>query len=77
MLIFILLRRVFVIFCGKVFIVLLSYFIGMVDVFCFFGNEKSENLVLMYVIVKKWFLLIILMIFFLMIWLVWFIVFIL
>lgn len=35
-----------VIFCGKVFIVLLSYFIGMVDVFCFFGNEKSENLVL-------------------------------
>lgn len=74
MLIFILLRRVFVIFCGKVFIVLLSYFIGMVDVFCFFGNEKSENLVL---IVKKWFLLIILMIFFLMIWLVWFIVFIL
>lgn len=53
MLIFILLRRVFVIFCGEVFIVLLSYFIGMVDVFCFFGNEKSENLVLMYVIVKK------------------------
>lgn len=33
-------------FCGKVSIVLLSHFTGMADAFCFLGNEKSENLVL-------------------------------
>lgn len=69
MLIFTSLRRVFVTFCGKVSIVLLSHFTGMADAFCFLGNEKSENLVLMHVIAKKLSLLITSMTSFLMTWL--------
>lgn len=75
MLIFTSLRRVFVTFCGEVSIVLLSHFTGMADAFCFLGNEKSENLVLMHVIAKKWSLLITSMTSFLMTWLAWFTVF--